>query len=52
VGQVAFRPVHPGSVTLTVVKNLTALVGVTVMRFIGPWFLRSYFKRVYDGLAA
>jgi hypothetical protein len=51
VGQVAFRLVHPGSVTLTVVES-DALVGVTVMRFIGPWFLLSYFKSVYDGLAA
>jgi hypothetical protein len=32
-------------------KNLTALVGVATMRFIGPRFLSSYFKKVYDGLA-
>lgn len=31
-------------------KNLTALIGVTTMRFIGPRVLSSYFKRVYDGL--
>jgi hypothetical protein len=31
-------------------KNLTALIGVTMMRFIGPRFLSSYYKRVYDGL--
>jgi len=32
-------------------KNLTALVGVTMMRFIGPRVLSSYYKKVYDGLA-
>jgi hypothetical protein len=31
-------------------KNLTALIGVTTMRFIGPRFLSSYFKKVYDRL--
>lgn len=31
-------------------KNLTALVGVTAMRFVGPRVLASYFKRVYDNL--
>ena len=29
-------------------KNLTGLVAVTVMRFIGPRFLKSYYKKVYD----
>jgi hypothetical protein len=31
-------------------KKLTALIGVTTMRLIGPRFLSLYFKRVYDGL--
>lgn len=31
-------------------KNVTALIGVTTMRFIGPRVLSSYFKRVYDSL--
>lgn len=31
-------------------KNLTAHIGVTMMRFIGPRFLSSYYKRVYDVL--
>jgi hypothetical protein len=31
-------------------KNLTGLVGVTMMRLIGPRFLSSYYKKVYDGL--
>jgi hypothetical protein len=31
-------------------KNLTGLVGVTGMRLIGPRFLSSYYKKVYDGL--
>jgi hypothetical protein len=31
-------------------KNLTALIGVTIMRFIGPRFLASYYKKVYDRL--
>ena len=32
-------------------KNLVGLAGVTAMRFIGPRFLSSYYKRVYDGLS-
>jgi hypothetical protein len=32
-------------------KNLTALIGVAMMRFIGPRFLSSYYKKVYDGVA-
>jgi len=31
-------------------KSLTSAVGVTMMRFIGPRFLSSYYKKVYDGL--
>jgi hypothetical protein len=31
-------------------KNLTGLIAVTMMRFIGPRLLRSYYKKVYDGL--
>jgi len=31
-------------------KNLTGLAGVTMMRLIGPRFLSSYYKKVYDGL--
>ena len=31
--------------------NLTGLIGVATMRFIGPRFMSSYYKRVYDGLA-
>jgi hypothetical protein len=31
-------------------KSLTALIGVTMMRFIGPRFLSSYYKKVYDVL--
>jgi hypothetical protein len=31
-------------------KNLMGLLGVTAMRFIGPRFLSSYYKKVYDGL--
>jgi hypothetical protein len=31
-------------------KNLTGLVAVTMMRLIGPRFLSSYYKKVYDGL--
>ncbi len=30
-------------------KDLTGLVGVTMMRLIGPRFLSSYYKNVYDG---
>jgi hypothetical protein len=33
-------------------KNVSALLGVATMRFIGPRFLASYFKKVFDGLAA
>jgi hypothetical protein len=29
--------------------NLTGLAGVTMMRLIGPRFLSSYCKKVYDG---
>lgn len=29
-------------------KNFTGLVAVTVMRFIGPRSLKSYYKKVYD----
>jgi hypothetical protein len=32
-------------------KNLTGLVAVTAMRFIGPRSLRSYYKQVYDNYA-
>ena len=31
-------------------KNLTGLTAVTMMRLIGPRFLSSYYKKVYDGL--
>jgi hypothetical protein len=31
-------------------KSLTGLGAVTMMRFIGPRFLASYYKKVYDGL--
>jgi hypothetical protein len=31
-------------------NNLTALIGVTLMRFVGPRILSSYFRKVYDGL--
>jgi hypothetical protein len=31
-------------------KNLTALLGVTMMRLIGPRYLSSYYKKVYDRL--
>jgi len=31
-------------------KNLTALIGVALMRVIGPRFLSSYYKKVYDAL--
>jgi hypothetical protein len=33
-------------------KNFTGLVAVTYMRIVGPRFLRSYYKKVYDGLNA
>ena len=31
-------------------KNLTGVLAVTMMRVIGPRFLSSYYKKVYDGL--
>ena len=31
-------------------KNVIALGGVTLMRFVGPRFLSTYYKKVYDGL--
>ncbi|HET6733895.1 hypothetical protein [Mycobacterium sp.] len=31
-------------------KNLAGLAAVTMMRFIGPRYLSSYYKKVYDGL--
>jgi hypothetical protein len=31
-------------------KNLSGLIAVTMMRFIGPRLLSSYYKKVYDGL--
>jgi hypothetical protein len=31
-------------------KSLRGLTAVTMMRFIGPRFLASYYKKVYDGL--
>ena len=31
-------------------KSLRGLMAVTMMRFIGPRFLSSYYKKVYDGL--
>jgi hypothetical protein len=31
-------------------KNLTGIAAVTMMRLIGPRFLSSYYKKVYDGL--
>jgi len=31
-------------------KKLNGLLAVTMMRFIGPKFLSSYYKKVYDGL--
>ncbi|KAA0079322.1 hypothetical protein CIW52_27695 [Mycolicibacterium sp. P9-64] len=31
-------------------KNVIALAGVTLMRFVGPRFLAAYYKKVYDGL--
>jgi hypothetical protein len=32
-------------------QNLRGLIAVTMMRFIGPRFLSTYYKKVYDGLA-
>jgi hypothetical protein len=31
-------------------KSLRGLIAVTMMRFVGPRFLSSYYKKVYDGL--
>jgi hypothetical protein len=31
-------------------KSLTGLLGVTTMRFIGPRFMSSYYKKVYDSV--
>ena len=31
-------------------KSLRGLIAVTMMRFAGPRFLSSYYKKVYDGL--
>jgi hypothetical protein len=31
-------------------KNLVGILGVTAMRVIGPKFMSSYYKKVYDGL--
>jgi len=31
-------------------KNLRGVIAVTMMRFVGPRFLSSYYKRVYDEL--
>jgi hypothetical protein len=31
-------------------KNVIALAGVTLMRFVGPRFLSTYYKKVSDGL--
>ena len=33
-------------------KNVIALAGITLMRFVGPRFLSAYCKKVYDGLAS
>jgi hypothetical protein len=32
-------------------KNVIALAGITLMRFVGPRFLSTYYKKVYDALA-
>ncbi|MEE3751572.1 hypothetical protein [Mycobacterium intracellulare] len=32
--------------------NLTGMIAVAMMRFVGPRLLSSYYKKVYDGLAA
>jgi hypothetical protein len=32
-------------------QNVTATVGVFAMRFVGPWYLARYFRKVFDGLA-
>jgi hypothetical protein len=31
-------------------KSLTSVLGLTMMRFIGPRFLASYYRKVYDRL--
>jgi hypothetical protein len=31
-------------------KSFRGLIAVTMMRFVGPRFLSSYYKKVYDGL--
>jgi len=31
-------------------KNLTGLIGIAAMRMIGPRFMPTYYKKVYDGL--
>jgi hypothetical protein len=33
-------------------KNLTGLIGIAAMRVIGPRFMSTYYKKVYDGLAS
>ena len=33
-------------------KSLTSAIGVTMMRFVGPRILSSYYKKVYDGLSS
>jgi hypothetical protein len=33
-------------------RNVIALAGVTLMRFVGPRFLSTCYKKVYDGLAS
>lgn len=33
-------------------KNLTGALGIAAMRIIGPRFMSSYYKKVYDGLPA
>jgi hypothetical protein len=48
-------PVHGGGSSVHGVweqtsKNVIALAGVTLMRFVGPRFLSAYYKKVYDGL--
>lgn len=32
-------------------KNLTGALGIAAMRIIGPRFMASYYKKVYDGLS-
>ena len=31
-------------------ENLTGLIGIAAMRMIGPRFMPTYYKKVYDGL--